>query len=68
MSNGNGHPASLTEYLESRNTAEPPTFMELLERLYALRYTGPVVLHFAGGLPRQVVLDQPVRVPLDVKP
>ncbi len=67
MSSTNGHApsASLIEQIESLSTAEPPTFMELLERLYQMRYTGPCTLHFAGGRPRQVVLDQPIRVALD---
>jgi hypothetical protein len=65
--NGNGHSADLVEQLESLSTTEPPTFMELMERLYRMRYTGPCTLHFAGGLPRQVVLDQPIRVALDAK-
>jgi hypothetical protein len=68
MSNGNGHPASLTEYLESRNQSTPPTLQQLFDRLYEMRYQGNLTLCFAAGVPRQVVLDQPVRVPLDVKP
>ncbi len=56
---------TLIEQIESLNTDEPPTFLELLDRLYQMRYTGPCTLHFAGGRPRQVVLDQPIRVTLD---
>lgn len=41
-----------------------PTFAELLERLYAVQFQGPVVLHFAGGLPRRVEFPQPVGVDL----
>lgn len=56
---------SVIEAIEGLNQATPPTFPELLERLYQLRYTGQITLNFAGGLPRNVVLSQPVQVPLD---
>jgi hypothetical protein len=41
-----------------------PTFPELLERLYADKFQGPVTLHFAGGLPRRVEFPRPVQVDL----
>ena len=63
-----GYPsATLVEQIESLNAVSPPTFMELLDRLYAMRYQGNLTLHFAAGIPRQVVLDQPLRVPLNTK-
>lgn len=58
-------PATVIDALESINQSTPPTFPELLEQLYQLRYTGPLTLNFAGGIPRNVVLSQPVQVPLD---
>ena len=58
---------TLTEAIESLNASTPPTFHELLMRLYEMRYQGSVTLNFAGGLPRCVVLNQPVQVPLDTK-
>jgi hypothetical protein len=64
----NGHPpASLVEQVALLNVTSPPTFGELLARLYEMRYTGPCTFHFSEGLPRQVVLDHPVRVPLVMK-
>lgn len=59
--------ATVVDALESMNSTTAPTFAELLERLYDLRYQGQVVLHFAGGIPREVVLSQPVKVPLCTK-
>ncbi len=58
--------ASLLDALESMDAASPPTFPQLLQTLYDLRYTGAVTLHFAGGVAREAVLAQPVAVPLDV--
>lgn len=52
--------------LETLNQATAPTFQELLERLYAAKFQGSVTLHFAGGIPRQVVLNQPKSIPLDI--
>ena len=62
-------PIALAEALglESMNQPTLPTFQELLERLYRVKYQGSVTLHFAGGLPRSVVLNQPVQVPLGSK-
>lgn len=54
--------------LESLNVATAPTFPALLETLYTARYTGSITLHFAGGIPRAVVLSQPVQIPLDTHP
>ena len=51
--------------LEALNQATAPTFQELLERLYAAKFQGSVTLHFAGGLPRSVVLNQPKSIPLE---
>lgn len=44
-----------------------PTFPQLLEKLWAMKYQGMVTLHFAGGVPRSVVLAQPVNVALDTR-
>lgn len=57
--------ASVVEALESMNEPTPPSFPELLERLYQMRFQGSCTLHFAGGIPRAVVLSQPVQIPLD---
>ncbi len=51
--------------LETLNQTTPPTFAELLQRLWEAKYQGQVVLHFAGGVPRSVVLSQPVQVDSD---
>jgi hypothetical protein len=51
--------------LESLDQASAPTFPELLEKLWAMKYQGMVTLHFAGGMPRSVVLSQPVQIGLD---
>lgn len=55
----------LSDELESLNTSTPPTFQDLLQRLYEIRFQGTVSLNFAGGIPRSVVLNQPVQVPLN---
>lgn len=47
------------------NQPTPPTFPELLARLWDIRYSGQLTLHFAGGRPLSVVLSQPIQVPLD---
>ena len=57
--------AAVVDALESLNSPTPPTFAELLERLYQMRFQGAVTLHFAGGIPRAVVLSQPKQIPLD---
>lgn len=51
--------------LESTDSPSAPTFPELLEKLWAMKYQGLVTLHFAGGLPRAVVLSQPTQIELD---
>lgn len=53
--------------LEALSQASPPTFQEMLERLYTAKFQGSVTLHFAGGLPRSVTVSQPVQVPLTTK-
>ena len=60
--------ATITDALESLNTSAPPTFMDLLNRLYHMRYQGNVVLHFDGGVARAVTLNQPIHITLDCKP
>jgi hypothetical protein len=57
--------ATIVEALESLDSPTPPTFAELLDRLYQMRFQGAVTLHFAGGIPRAVVLSQPKQIPLD---
>ena len=57
--------AALVDALEALNQSTEPTFAELLQRLYEMRFQGTVSLNFAGGLPRSVVLNQPVQVHLD---
>lgn len=51
--------------VESTDSATPPSFPDLLQKLYAMKFQGMVTLHFAGGVPRSVVLTQPVTLPLD---
>lgn len=51
--------------MEALDQATPITFQDLLTRLWEAKYQGSVLLDFAGGLPRSIVLSQPVRVPLD---
>lgn len=46
--------------------AESTSFADLLTRLHAANYTGPIVLHFCGGVPQQVELPQPPPRPLRV--
>lgn len=48
-------------------SAPSPTFPQLLEKLWTMKFQGMVTLHFAGGVPRSVVLAQPVNVPLDTR-
>ena len=59
---------SLHSILDVLETPSALSFADLLERLYNLRYTGEVALHFAGGQPRTVVLSQSVSLPLMVPP
>lgn len=54
--------------LESLDSLAPPSFPDLLQRLYAAKFTGKVVLDFAGGTPRQVEFPQPLRVALGGPP
>lgn len=61
-------PSALPTVIDVLDTADPLSFPDLLERLYHLRFQGEVTLHFAGGVPRAVVLAQPVSVPLLVSP
>lgn len=51
--------------LEDLNSPTEPTFPDLLQRLYAGKFQGTVVLHFAGGIPRRVEFPQPVQIALD---
>lgn len=51
--------------LEDLDSATLPTFQELLTKLWEAKYHGSVTLHFAGGVPRSVVLSQPIQVALD---
>ena len=51
--------------LEGWDLSTPPTFQDLLARLYTAKFQGSVTLHFAGGIPRAVVLNQPKSIPLD---
>jgi hypothetical protein len=39
--------------------AECPGFAELLGTMFALRFTGPVTLHFLNGSPQMVELGRP---------
>lgn len=42
------------------------SFFGMLERLYAQRHTGPVVVHFAQGQPNVIELpSEPTRIALD---
>ena len=41
------------------------SFVTLLDKLYTDKHTGPIVLHFAQGVPNAVEFpSEPVRVPL----
>ncbi len=51
--------------LDIADMVQTPTFPDLLQKLWAMKYQGMVTLHFAGGLPRSVVLAQPVSIQLD---
>lgn len=53
--------------LAEADSAPAPTFPQLLEKLWAMKFQGMVTLHFAGGVPRAVVLNQPVQVGLDTR-
>lgn len=46
--------------LEELNQPFAPTFEDLLTKLWMAKYQGSVTLHFAGGLPRSVVLSTPI--------
>jgi len=73
-SNGNGHrPAPHVEFavesiLGDFDLASRPSFPALLEHLYQSRFQGPVVFHFAGGIPRMVEFQQALQVPLASAP
>ena len=53
--------------LEHADSAPTPTFPDLLQRLWAMKFQGMVTLHFAGGVPRSVVLAQPMNIQLDTR-
>lgn len=65
-----GRPVTLSpvSLLEGLNLAEQPSFPALLEHLYEVRYQGPVVFHFAGGIPRTVEFQTSIQVPLEGPP
>lgn len=44
--------------------ASRPSFAALLEHLYQQRYQGPILFHFAAGVPRMVEFQQSLQVPL----
>jgi len=44
-------------------------FSKILDRLYTEKHTGPVLFHFAGGIPRAAeVLAPSIRISLDTEP
>lgn len=44
-------------------------FSRLLEKIHHEKHTGPVLVHFAGGIPRSVeVLRPSIRISLDSEP
>lgn len=44
-------------------------FSKILDRLYTEKHTGPVLLHFAGGIPRKAeILAPSMRIDLDTEP
>lgn len=57
--------SALIEQLESLNADAPPTFQALLKKLWDMRFQGQLILSFAGGLPRAVVVQQAVQMRLD---
>jgi hypothetical protein len=67
VSTRRGSGALIEDVLEALDAATAPTFPELLGKLWDLRYQGSVTFHFAGGLPRAVVLQQEAQVPLDTR-
>jgi hypothetical protein len=61
------NPAHLVaRLLEETNSATAPTFASLVERMYADRFTGTMVLHVLNGVPRRIEFPQSVLVDLDV--
>lgn len=60
-------PSPIIDFLDLEATDQPaaPTFQTLLEKLWTARFCGAVTLHFAGGRPLAVVLQQETRIVLD---
>lgn len=56
-------PCSIPEVLAGLN-GTPPSFAEMLERLYQGRFRGRVLLHFDEGLPKVVEFSSPIQVTL----
>ncbi len=57
----------LVEAIEAMNATHAPTFPELLEQLWQMRFDGQVVLQFNGGRPLAVVFSEPRRMALGTK-
>lgn len=46
--------------------ATSPTFAEMLQKLHAEQYTGPVIIQFGQGVPSEVQIPcEPQRIRLD---
>lgn len=54
--------AALAKLLAALPTADRVNFETLDASLLALRYTGPVTLHYFNGVKKQVDLGAPVRL------
>lgn len=45
---------NLSQRIESTVTPQP-TFAEMLEKLWVEKHTGPVIVHFLHGRPKEVI-------------
>lgn len=52
----------LQELLSSLPASEQLEFSALFEAIYKVRYTGPIVVDFLNGVPRQINLGPPVKL------
>lgn len=56
--------ALIQRLLEETNAPTPPTFASLVDRMYANKFTGTIVLHVLNGVPRRIEFPQSVLVDL----
>lgn len=59
----------ITKVLAELSDPSAISFFALADAIYRARFTGPTLIHWANGLPKQVDLGSPVRLsivqPLD---